>query len=514
MDYTLKLKEKLKDKLKEALNAVLPIIGIVILLSFTITPISSSILLCFLLGAVLLITGMMFFTLGAEMAMTPMGERVGTCMTRTRKLWLMVLLAFLLGFIITISEPDLQVLANQIPSIPNMVLILVVACGVGVFLVISLIRMLFCIPLSPILLFLYAIIFILAWFVPDSFQSIAFDAGGVTTGPMTVPFIMALGVGISSIRSDSHAADDSFGLVALCSVGPILAVLILGMIFHPEGSDYTAPVIPKINDSVELWQLFRVGFPTYIKEIAVSLLPIILFFAIFQLVVLKLSRKRLIKIVVGLVYTYIGLVLFLTGVNVGFMPAGNYLGQVMAQSSHRWVIVPIAMVMGFFIVRAEPAVYVLNKQVEEMTNGAISEGTMGMSLSLGVALSLGIAMIRVLTGISIMWFLIPGYVIALSISFFVPPIYTAIAFDSGGVASGPMTAAFLLPLAQGACMALGGDIVKDAFGVVAMVAMTPLITIQILGLIARFGMKKKLSPQTSDIVSEIDQLEEETIIEL
>lgn len=249
MDYTLKLKEKLKDKLKEALNAVLPIIGIVMLLSFTITPISSSILLCFLLGAVLLITGMMFFTLGAEMAMTPMGERVGTCMTRTRKLWLMVLLAFLLGFIITISEPDLQVLANQIPSIPNMVLILVVACGVGVFLVISLIRMLFCIPLSPILLFLYAIIFILAWFVPDSFQSIAFDAGGVTTGPMTVPFIMALGVGISSIRSDSHAADDSFGLVALCSVGPILAVLILGMIFHPEGSDYTAPVIPKINDS-------------------------------------------------------------------------------------------------------------------------------------------------------------------------------------------------------------------------------------------------------------------------
>jgi len=508
------LKEKLKEKLKEALNAVLPIIGIVLLLSFTIAPISSSILLCFLLGAVLLITGMMFFTLGAEMAMTPMGERVGTCMTRTRKLWIMVLLAFLLGFIITISEPDLQVLANQIPSIPNMVLILVVACGVGVFLVISLMRMLFCIPFPPILLFLYVLIFILAWFVPDSFQSIAFDAGGVTTGPMTVPFIMALGVGVASIRSDRRAADDSFGLVALCSVGPILAVLILGMIFHPQGSDYTAPIIPEINDSVELWQLFHVGFPTYIKEIAVSLLPIILFFAVFQIVVLKLSQKRLLKIVVGLVYTYIGLVLFLTGVNVGFMPAGNYLGRVMAQSSHPWFIVPIAMLMGFFIVRAEPAVYVLNKQVEEMTNGAISEKTMGMSLSLGVACSLGIAMIRVLTGIPIMWFLIPGYAIALLISFFVPPIYTAIAFDSGGVASGPMTAAFLLPLAQGACMALGGDIVKDAFGVVAMVAMTPLITIQILGLISRFGIKKKAVFQTSDTVSEFEQLEEDTIIEL
>lgn len=510
MNYT----RKLKEKLKEALTAVLPIIGIVLLLCFTIAPISSSILLCFLLGAVLLITGMMFFTLGAEMSMTPMGERVGTCMTRTRKLWIIILLAFLLGFIITISEPDLQVLANQVPSIPNMVLIIAVACGVGVFLVVALMRMLFCIPLPPLLIFLYAVVFILAWFVPDSFQSVAFDSGGVTTGPMTVPFIMAMGVGVASIRNDRNAADDSFGLVALCSVGPVLSVLILGMIFHPQGSDYTAPVIPEISDSVELWRLFHVGFPTYIKEIAISLLPIVLFFAIFQIAVLKLSRKRLFKIVVGLFYTYIGLVLFLTGVNVGFMPAGNYLGQVMAQSSHSWLIVPIAMIMGYFIVRAEPAVYVLNKQVEEITDGAISERAMGMSLSLGVAISLGIAMIRVLTGISIMWFLIPGYAIALMISFFVPKIYTAIAFDSGGVASGPMTAAFLLPFAQGACMALGGDIVRDAFGVVAMVAMTPLITIQILGLVSRFGTKRKAAFLVSDVALEFDQLAEDAIIEL
>lgn len=510
MNYTLKLREKLK----EALTAVLPIIGIVLLLCFTIAPISPSILLCFLLGAVLLITGMMFFTLGAEMAMTPMGERVGTCMTRTRKLWVMILLAFLLGFIITISEPDLQVLANQVPSIPNMILIMAVACGVGVFLVIALMRMLFGIALPPMLIFFYAIVFVLAWFVPDSFQSVAFDSGGVTTGPMTVPFIMALGVGVSAIRSDRHAADDSFGLVALCSIGPILAVLVLALIYHPQTTDYVPPVIPEISDSVELWTLFHVGFPTYIKEIAVSLLPIILFFAVFQIAVLRLSRKMLLKILVGLAYTYVGLVLFLTGVNVGFLPAGNYLGQVIAQSAHPWIIIPIAMLMGFFIVKAEPAVYVLNKQVEEITDGAISEKAMGMGLSLGVALSLGIAMIRVLTGISIMWFVIPGYAIALIISFFVPKIYTAIAFDSGGVASGPMTAAFLLPFAQGACMALGGNIVEDAFGVVAMVAMTPLITIQLLGLLSRFREKKKEILPVPELSTGFQPADEDLIIEL
>lgn len=508
-----KLKEKLKESLKESLASVLPIIGIVLFLCFSIAPISPSILLCFLLGAILVITGMMFFTLGAELSMTPMGERVGTCMTRTKNLGVMVILTFLLGFLITISEPDLQVLANQVPSIPNMVLILAVACGVGVFLVIALMRMLFSVALPPLLIFFYVIVFLLAWFVPESFQSIAFDSGGVTTGPMTVPFIMALGVGVSSIRSDRHAADDSFGLVALCSIGPIISVLILGLIYHPQGGDYAAVVIPEVGNSVELGRLFLSSFPSYLREIAGSLLPITLFFLIFQVTLLHLSRKKMIKILVGLAYTYVGLVLFLTGANVGFLPAGKYLGQTIAGSDHPWIIVPIAMVIGFFIVKAEPAVHVLNKQVEEITDGAISAGAMGISLSIGVSISLGLSMIRVLTGISILWFLIPGYAIALGISFFVPKIYTAIAFDSGGVASGPMTAAFLLPLAQGACIAAGGDLVRDAFGVVAMVAMTPLITIQVMGLISL--RTKKTKPLSSPVyTSGLEQLSDDTIIEL
>ena len=503
---------KLKEKLMEALKAVLPIVGIVLALCFSAAPISPSILLCFLLGAAMIMAGMMFFTLGAEASMTPMGERVGTAVTRSRKLPVIVLMGFLLGFLITISEPDLQVLAGQVPAVPSLTLILSVAAGVGVFLVAALLRMLFGVALPPLLVFFYGVVFALAFFVPKDFLAVAFDSGGVTTGPMTVPFIMALGVGISAIRSDRHAAADSFGLVALCSIGPILAVLALGMIFRPEEGAYTAPVLPDISDSVELWALFRDGLPTYMKEIALSLLPITALFGVFQAVSLRLSLRTLKKIGVGLVYTYAGLVLFLTGANVGFMPAGNYLGQVMASLDARWIIVPVGMVIGYFIVKAEPAVYVLNRQVEEITDGAIPSSAMGASLSIGVAASIGLAMVRVLTGISILWFLIPGYAIAIALSFFVPKIFTAIAFDSGGVASGPMTAAFLLPFAQGACAAVGGNIVTDAFGVVAMVAMTPLIAIQVLGVVyqARRGAGAKAVPAAPSF----EDLDDDAIIEL
>ena len=507
------MREKLHEKLMEALQAVLPIMAIVICLSFSIAPISSSILLCFLLGAVLLIVGMMFFTQGAEMAMGPMGERIGSSMMKSRKLLLIIVITFILGLIITVSEPDLQVLANQVPSIPNMTLILAVGIGVGVFLTLAILRMLFRVPLNGLLIASYLLVFGLAFLVSKDFRAVAFDSGGVTTGPMTVPFIMAFGIGVAAVRNDDNAADDSFGLVALCSVGPILAVLVLGLIFQPNESLYEMPAMPEIGDSVELWTLFQDGIPTYLYEIAISLLPIVAFFGLFQVTILKIQMRQLQKMIVGLVYTYIGLVLFLTGANIGFMPAGNYLGQVIVSLPYRWIIIPIGMLMGYFIVKAEPAVYVLNRQVEQMTDGGVSASAMGSALSIGVAVSIGLAMIRVLTGISILWFLIPGYAIALIISFFVPKMYTAIAFDSGGVASGPMTATFLLPFAQGACIAVGGNIVTDAFGVVAMVAMTPLITIQLMGLIAQLK-KSRSASQMPVSAPEAEWFADDEIIEL
>lgn len=503
---------KLQEKLQEAIAAALPIIAIVLLLSLTIAPIPSSILLAFLFGGLLLIVGMMFFSLGAELAMEPMGERIGAQVIKTRKIGLVLVLGFLLGFLITISEPDLQVLANQVQSIPNHVLIWSVAAGVGLFLVIAQLRMLFAVSLKHMLIGFYALVFLLALFAPPDFLAVAFDSGGVTTGPMTVPFIMAFGIGISAIRNDRHAAHDSFGLVALCSIGPILAVLILSLIYQPDSASYAHAMIPEVQHSIELGQLFVDAFPHYMKEITTALFPIAAFFAVFQIIRLHLNRTMLIRIGIGLFYTYLGLVLFLTGVNIGFMPAGSFLGEILAGLSFRFIIVPIGMLIGFFIVKAEPAVYILMKQVEELTDGAIPGSALQKSLSIGVSVSVGLAMLRVLTGISILWLVIPGYALALLMSFFVPKIFTAIAFDSGGVASGPMTATFLLPFAMGACLAVGGNVVTDAFGVVAMVAMTPLITIQGLGLVYQHKLNKQ---KTEPVINEhLPQSDHYTIIEL
>ena len=471
------------EKLEEALKAVLPIMVIVLLLSFTVAPLPASILLAFLFGGLMLIIGMTFFTLGAELAMEPMGEWLGGKITQTRNLWLILPFCFILGFMVTISEPDLQVLANQVLSIPNAVLIFSVAGGVGLFLVVALLRMLLGVPLRTLLVAFYAVTFALAFLAPDYFMSVAFDSGGVTTGPMTVPFIMSFGLGIAYIRSDKHAEDDSFGLVALCSIGPIMAVLILGMIYRPEDVTYSEVLIPKIANTIDLSHMFLTEIPHYAKEILMALVPIVAFFLLFDLVKIKMELAELLRIGVGILYTFVGLVLFLTGVNVGFMPAGSYLGSELADHSFRMLIIPVGMLIGYFIVKAEPAVYVLMEKVEELTDGAISGLALQRSLSIGVSASIGFAMIRVITGISIMWFLIPGYVISILMAYLVPKIFTAIAFDSGGVASGPMTATFLLPFAMGACIATGGNVVTDAFGVVAMVAMTPLITIQAMGYI-------------------------------
>ncbi len=492
----------LKEKMFEALSSVLPISAIVLLLSVTVAPVSTGILMLFLLGSILLIFGMGLFTLGAGMSMQPMGEGIGMQMSKSRKLWGPVLCCFALGVIITIAEPDLTVLAEQIPSIPNMVLILSVAVGVGAFLVIALLRIARAVRLAKLLVFFYAIVFLLTIFAPNSFIPAAFDSGGVTTGPITVPFIMALGIGMAAIRSDKNSADDSFGLVALCSIGPILSVMILSIFYRPEATT-TETVIAEIVNTRDAVMEFVNATPHYAKEVLVAFLPIVGVFILFQLLTRRYQFHQLLRIASGFLYTYVGLVLFLTGANVGFMPAGKMIGAAIAGSRIRALLIPIGMVVGYFIVAAEPAVAVLKKQVEEISSGRISGKSIGKALSVGVAVSVGIAMLRILTGISILWFLVPGYVISLIISFYVPPMYTGAAFDSGGVASGPMTTAFLLPFAVGACEAVGGNLLTDAFGIVAMVAMTPLITIQCLGLHSEMH-RKSVQNKAAEELSRIE----------
>ena len=491
-----------KKPMHESLTSVLPIMLIVLALGFTIAPVPNNAMMAFLLGGVLLIGGMGLFTLGSEMSMIPLGQAVGSEITRSRKVWVIVGISFLIGIIITVAEPDLQVLANQVPAIENNVIIWSVAVGVGVFLVIALLRILLGIQLRWLLIGFYVLVFGLAMFVSPDFWAVAFDSGGVTTGPLTVPFIMALGVGVSAVRSDKQAGGDSFGLVALCSIGPIITVLLLGLLYQPDGSSYTNTAMPDARDTVEMFRAYVDALPEYFAETARALAPIAVFLVLFQLVTKRLKRRALLSMAVGLAYVYIGLALFLTGVNVGFMPVGSFLGGSIAGHTYNWILIPIAMVIGYFIVQAEPAVHVLNKQVEEITAGAIPAHAMNIALSVGVAVSLGLAMIRVLTGISIMWFLIPGYAISLALSFVVPEIFTSVAFDSGGVASGPMTATFLLPFALGACEAVGGNLVTDAFGVVAMVAMTPLVTIQLLGVSYQRKLNRAKAPAAPAVAVE------------
>lgn len=496
----------ISDKIKEAFSSVIPIIVIVLLLCFTITPVDSGMFLAFVFGAILVVVGMGVFTLGADTAMTPIGEYVGSAIIKTKKILLIVSLLFVVGVCITIAEPDLQVLATQLQEIDTWTLIISVGVGVGVFLVIAFLRIVLKIKLSILLVCSYVLVFVLSFFVPENFVPLAFDAGGVTTGPMSVPFIMAIGTGIASLRSDKKAESDGFGLTALCSIGPILAVMILGIIFRPETITAVVEDVGNVSSSRDLMSVFGVNFPKYIVEVSIGLLPVIAFFFLFYIFGGKMGRGEIFRILVGIVYTYFGLVLFLLGVNVGFLPVGHYIGETIGNLPYNWIIVPIGMVLGFFVVAAEPAVHVLTKQVYEITAGAVPKKALRYSLMIGVAVSVGLAMLRIVLHIPIIYILIPGYAIALTLTFIVPEIFTGVAFDSGGVASGAMTASFLLPLALGVCSAVGGNVATEGFGLVAFVAMTPLITIQILGLMYKIKMHKLKKQQVMEISDESEEI--------
>lgn len=473
-------------KLKEALISVLPV-AVIVLAIIPFLGFSVEEILAFAISAVFLVLGIGLFNLGADLAMTPMGSHVGSGLTKSKKLGILLSVCFVMGVLITVAEPDLSVLAGQVESVisPSMLLIVTVGVGVGIFLVVAVAKIVFHINLSALLMFFYMMLFAVSALMIEggkiSFIPLSFDSGGVTTGPITVPFIMALGVGISTTIGGRNANENSFGLIALCSIGPMIAVMALMMLSGGDtsgmtGLDEYATVSESLGEFG--WILLN-----NVKNVAIALGLVVAFFFILQFTILKLPKHNLIQIGIGIAYTFAGLVIFLVAVEIGFMPVGFKLGKKIAEFN-RGVLVAFGLVLGMVTVLAEPAVHVLNKQVEDITDGGVKKLEMLIALSIAVGISIALSMIRTIFGFSILYYLIPGYLISLGLSFFVPRIYTAIAFDSGGVASGPLTSSFILPLVIGACVALGGDttsILTDAFGVVAMVAMTPLIMIQILG---------------------------------
>lgn len=480
------MRKILLAKLKESLISVLPVTAIVLIL-LPILGFSVQEIIVFAVSAVFLILGIGLFNLGADLAMTPMGEFVGSGLTKSKKLKILLSVCFVMGVLITIAEPDLSVLAGQVESVinPSMLLIITVGVGVGLFLVIAVAKIVFHLNLSMLLMFFYLMLFAVCSLLIEkgkiSFIPLSFDSGGVTTGPITVPFIMALGVGISTTIGGRNANENSFGLIALCSIGPMIAVMFLTMFSNGDtsamsGLDSYATVGESLGEFG--WIILH-----KIKDVAIALGLVVVFFFVLQFAILRLPKQKLIQIGIGIGYTFIGLVIFLVAVEVGFMPIGFLLGKKIAEFSEVLLVV-FGLVLGMVVVLAEPAVHVLNKQVEDITGRGVKKLEMLIALSIAVGISIGLSAIRMIFGFSILYYLIPGYLISLGLSFFVPRMYTAIAFDSGGVASGPLTSSFILPLIIGSCVALGGstgDILNNAFGMVAMVAMTPLIMVQILG---------------------------------
>ena len=482
------MKKLFFNELYQSFKSILPITLIILVISIIFSNGEiSNLIPSFLIGACLLVIGMTLFNIGVDISMVEIGSNIGNDLTKRKKIPIILLFSFIIGFIVTIAEPDLSVLATQVPTISSDILINSVGLGVGLFLLIAVFRLLFQFNFTVLLAIFCALTFILAFLAPSEFVPLAFDSGGVTTGPLSVPFIIALGAGLAYKRKDKKKKEDTFGMISFCSIGPVIVVLILGIIFNAKSS-YTPYTVLEYSSIGQVFMKFIESIPEYLLDVLRSFSPIVLFFLAYDILFLRLKKKELIRIFKGLIYTYIGLSLFLLGVNIGFLPIGYTIGKNLAD--FKLLLVPISIFIGYFIVISEPAVGVLTEQIEEITNGNIKKKTLNVALSIAVSLATSLAVIHTISGIPILWILLPGYLIALILSIFVPQIFTAIAFDSGGVASGTMAATFLLPFVIGISENLNRNVLTDAFGLIAIVATTPLVVVQIVGLIYKIKSKK------------------------
>lgn len=484
------------SKLKEVLYAVLPITVMVLILNFTLAPLESSLIVSFIIGAIFIIIGLSIFLFGVDIGITPIGKAMGKTIAKTNKIWVVVIAGLLLGFFISIAEPDLHILARQVDLvtsglIPKASIVIVVSIGIGVLIATGLVRIVFNIPLYKVLSVLYLIILVLSLFTSPEFLAISFDASGATTGALTVPFILALALGISSLKRDSKASEkDSFGLVAIASTGAIIAVMIMNIIAQTD--KLSGNLDQHSADSVSILGAFLHELPIIAQEITLALLPILIIFLVFQKFSFKMSIKAVRKILTGILFTFVGLVLFLVGVNAGFMEVGTAIGHSIASLDNKSYIVIIAFVLGVVTILAEPAVYVLTHQIEDVTSGYVRRKIVMFSLCIGVGFAVSLSILRILIPELQLWhYLLPGYIIAIALTYVVPKLFVGIAFDSGGVASGPMTATFILAFVQGAAEAIeGANVLIDGFGMIALVALTPLITLQVVGFVFKLNARK------------------------
>ena len=485
----------MKNKLKESIYSILPIMLIMLFVSILLK-LSIVTIVSIIISTFLLVIGICLFTYGADISMIEIGKSMASSLVKTKKPILIALVALIVGIIITIAEPDLKVLADQMTAISSITIIIWVAVGVGLFLALASLRIIYQIDLKFFIIIFYGLIILLMLFVDEIMIPVSFDSGGVTTGPMSVPLIIAMGIGFSNARSRKESKDDSFGLVAMCSIGPILVMLIFSLLFRGD-IVYEHSIFKEATDFGVLFSSYIDEIIPVLKQVGLSLLPILCLFIVFNLIAKKIRKNKLKQVITGLIITFFGLSLFFIGVNVGYMKIAYLIGVKMF-ANYEYLLIPLGIIIGFVIVKAEPAVSVLTSQIEKITQGSVSKKGINSIIAFGVAIAIAISMIRVLTGISIIWFLIIGYIIAIALMFVTPKIFTMIAFDSGGAVSGPMTTSFLLPLIIGVCCQNGGNIMKDAFGLVALVALSPLLTIQTFGLVYTIKSRSVIDINTLD----------------
>lgn len=485
----------LTEKFYEVLQSVIPTYIIVLLIYLFVIDIPLSILLSYTIGTIVVLLGLTIFLTGVDIGISPIGKHMGKGIAKSNKLSIVIIAGFVLGFLIAASEPSVIVLGEQLEMISNGVIdgfgiVMVVSVGLAIMIVLGLIRIVYNWNLKLILTISYLFIFAMAIFTTDEFISIAFDASGATTGAITVPFILALSSGVAELkRNAKSSSEDSFGLVAIASAGAIMAVMIQNFV-RPAG-DLTGSLDIQIASDVNIFSRYANVFLTQAVEVFITLVPIVLLFWIFQKKRLTIGKSQLSRIYKGCVYVYVGLVLFMTGVNAGFMDMGSVVGYTLGSDGMYVQLSIIGLILGVVTILAEPAVNVLTHQIEAVTSGAIHRRPVLVSLCIGVGLAIFLAILRMtIPGLELWHMLLPGYIIALGLQFIVPNVFVGMAFDAGGVATGPLTATFILAFVQGAAEAIPtASVLQEGFGMIALVALMPILTLQLLGFI--YQMKRK-----------------------
>lgn len=462
--------------LKKVIKGILPIIIFVLILSI-ILKIDIGTIIRFLSSSLLVIMGLTLFTTGTDISLNEMGKNISNLLIKKKNIILILIVSLLLGTFITLLEPEFLTIGYEAGNIPTSILLISVSISIGIFLMLAMYRILKRINLRYYIIISYLLIFFVLTISNFQVVPFAFDMGSVVVGAISAPFILAFGGNLASKMKRKDSSE--FGILSFCAIGPILMILILSLIYKPNIMYDSDPILKKLDFLETLWTNFYQVF------MSLSLL------VIFYLVLTRKTKKKKIeqrKIMIGLIMVLVGITLFLTGGDVGFFKLAYLLGSKLG-NINKIIIILIGGIFGFLIAKIEPNVKVLVSYVDQVTNGGIKDKFLETCLCIGVSISFMLSLFRVLNGYSVMIFLIPTYFLAIFFAFFTPTNFLGLSFDAGGVVTGSMSSSFLLPLLIGVASIITNNYLNEAFGVMALISVIPIIILEIVGMIYNIEVK-------------------------